>query len=77
MQEVAVNRGVARQRANGPVKCMLQADDASTAAFAPSPSQGATGQFSKSIGSVEVGHLRAAKLVTSARSAAADAILAA
>jgi hypothetical protein len=62
---------------NGPVKCMLQADDGWTVAFGTFTVQGGTGQFSKSIGSVDVGHLRAAKLVTSTRSPVADAIFAA
>jgi hypothetical protein len=62
---------------NGPVKCMLHADDGSTVAFGTFTVQGGTGQFSKSIGSVDVGHLRGAKIVTSTRSPVADAIFAA
>jgi hypothetical protein len=63
---------------------MLQADDGSTVAFGTFTVQGGTftvegetGQSSKNIGSVDVGHLRAAKLVTSTRSPVADAIFAA
>jgi len=61
----------------GPVKCTLQVDDGSTVAFGTFTVQGGTGQFSKSIGSVDVGHLRGAKLVTSTGSPVADATFAA
>jgi len=62
---------------NGPIKCMLQVDDGSTVAFGTFTVKGGTGQFSKSIGSVDVGHLRGAKLVTSAGSSVAAATFAA
>jgi hypothetical protein len=62
---------------NGPVKCMLQVDDGSTVAFGTFTVQGGTGQFAKSIGSVDVGHLRGAKLVTPTGSPVADATFAA
>jgi hypothetical protein len=62
---------------NGKVKCMLQVDDGSTVAFGTFTVQGGTGQFAKSIGSVDVGHLRGAKLVTPTGSPVADATFAA
>jgi len=62
---------------NGPIKCMLQVEDGSTVAFGTFTVKGGTGQFSKSIGSVDVGHLRGAKLVTSAGSSVAAATFAA
>jgi hypothetical protein len=62
---------------NGPIKCMLQVDDGSTVAFATFTVTGGTGQFSKSIGSVDVAHLRGAKLVTATGSAVAAATFAA
>jgi hypothetical protein len=62
---------------NGPIKCMLQVDDGSTVAFGTFTVKGGTGQFSKSIGSVDVGHLRGAKLVTSTGSSVAAATFAA
>lgn len=49
---------------DGPIRCMLQVDDGSTVAFGTFTVTGGTGQFAKSIGSVDVGHLRGAKLVT-------------
>lgn len=52
-------------RYNGPIKCMLQVNDGSTVAFATFTVKGGIGQYSKSIGSVDVGTLRGAKLVTS------------
>jgi hypothetical protein len=61
----------------GTVKCMLQVDDGSTVAFGTFTVQRGTGQFSKNIGSVDVGHLRGAKLVTSTGSPVADATFAA
>ena len=42
---------------NGPIKCMLQVDDGSTVAFGTFTVNGGTGQFSKNIGSVDVGRL--------------------
>jgi hypothetical protein len=62
---------------NGPIKCTLQVDDGSTVAFGTFTVKGGTGQFSKSIGSVDVGHLRGAKLVTSTGSSLAAATFAA
>ena len=62
---------------NGPIKCMLQVDDGSTVAFGTFTVKGGTGQFSKNIGSVDVGHLRGAKLVTSTGSSVAAATFAA
>jgi hypothetical protein len=61
---------------NGPIKCMLQVDDGSTVAFGTFTVNGGTGQFSKSIGSVNVAHLRGAKLVTSTGSPVAAATFA-
>lgn len=62
---------------NGSIKCTLQVDDGSTVAFGTFAVKGGTGQFSKSIGSVDVGHLRGAKLVTSTGSSVAAATFAA
>ena len=62
---------------NGPIKCTLQVDDGSTVAFGTFTVKGGTGQFSKSTGSVDVGHLRGAKLVTSTGSSVAAATFAA
>ena len=62
---------------NGPIKCMLQVDDGSTVAFGTFTVKDGTGQFSKNIGSVDVGHLRGAKLVTSTGSSVASATFAA
>ena len=62
---------------NGPIKCMLQVEDGSTVAFGTFTVKGGTGQFSKSIASVDVGHLRGAKLVTSSGSSVAAATFAA
>ena len=62
---------------DGPIKCMLQVDDGSTVAFGTFTVKGGTGQFSKNIGSVDVGHLRGAKLVTSTGSSVAAATFAA
>jgi hypothetical protein len=62
---------------SGPIKCMLQVDDGSTVAFGTFTIKGGTGQFSKNIGSVDVGHLRGAKLVTSTGSSVAAATFAA
>jgi hypothetical protein len=62
---------------NGMVTCMLQVDDGSTVAFGTFTVKGGTGQFTKSISSVDVGHLRGAKLVTPTGSPVADATFAA
>jgi hypothetical protein len=62
---------------NGPIKCMLQVDDGSTVAFGTFTVKDGTGQFSKNIGSVDVGHLRGARLVTSTGSSVAAATFAA
>lgn len=62
---------------NGPIKCTLQVDDGSTVAFGTFTVKAGTGQFSKDIGSVDVGHLRGAKLVTSTGSSVAAATFAA
>jgi hypothetical protein len=61
---------------SGTVKCVLQVDDGSTVAFGTFTVKGGTGQFAKSIGSVDVGHLRGAKLVTPTGSPVADATFA-
>ncbi|MDP9094829.1 MAG: hypothetical protein M3N95_18305 [Actinomycetota bacterium] len=61
---------------DGPIKCMLQVDDGSTVAFGTFTVHDGTGQFSKTIGSVDVSHLRGAKLVTSTGSSVADATFA-
>jgi hypothetical protein len=62
---------------NGTIKCTLQVDDGSTVAFGTFTVKAGTGQFSKNIGSVDVGHLRGAKLVTSTGSSVAAATFAA
>jgi hypothetical protein len=62
---------------NGSIKCTLQVDDGSTVAFGTFTVKAGTGQLSKSIGSVDVGHLRGAKLVTSTGSSVAAATFAA
>jgi hypothetical protein len=62
---------------NGSVRCMLQVEDGSTVAFGTFTVKGGTGQFSKTIGSVDVGHLRGARLVTSTGSPVAEATFAA
>jgi hypothetical protein len=49
---------------DGTIKCMLQVDDGSTVAFGTFTVHNGTGQFSKNLGSVDVSHLRGAKLVT-------------
>jgi hypothetical protein len=49
---------------DGTIKCMLQVDDGSTVAFGTFTLHNGTGQFSKNLGSVDVDHLRGAKLVT-------------
>jgi hypothetical protein len=49
---------------DGTIKCMLQVDDGSTVAFGTFTVHNSTGQFSKNLGSVDVSHLRGAKLVT-------------
>jgi hypothetical protein len=61
---------------DGPVKCMLQVDDGSTVAFGTFTVKAGIGQFSKSIGSVDVDHLRGAKLVTANGSQVAAATFA-
>ena len=48
----------------GSIKCTLQVDDGSTVAFGTFAVNGGSGQFSKTIGAVDVAHLRGAKLVT-------------
>jgi hypothetical protein len=62
---------------NGPVTCMLQVEDGSTVAFGTFTVKDGAGQFSKSIGSVDVSRLRGAKLVTSTGSPVAAATFAA
>jgi hypothetical protein len=62
---------------NGPVKCMLQVEDGSTVAFGTFTVNSGVGQFSKSIGSVDVAQLRGAKLVTATGSPVAAATFAA
>jgi hypothetical protein len=49
---------------SGPIVCMLQVDNGSTVAFGTFTVHRGTGQFSKTIGDVKVGHLRGARLVT-------------
>jgi hypothetical protein len=49
---------------NGPIVCMLQVDNGSTIAFGTFTLQHGTGHFSNTIGDVNVGHLRGARLVT-------------
>jgi hypothetical protein len=49
---------------NGTITCMLQVQDGSTVAFGTFTVHNGTGQFSKTIGSVDVSHLRGATLVT-------------
>jgi hypothetical protein len=58
---------------DGTIKCMLQVDDGSTVAFGTFTVHNGTGQFSKNLGSVDVSHLRGAKLVTPTGSPVADA----
>lgn len=67
---------VAVPKYNGSVRCMLQVEDGSTVAFGTFTVKGGTGQFSKSIGSVDVAHLRGARLVTSTGSPVAEATFA-
>jgi hypothetical protein len=62
---------------DGTITCMLQIDDGSTVAFGTFTVHDGIGQFSKTIGSVDVSHLRGAKLVTSTGSPVADATFAA
>jgi hypothetical protein len=58
---------------NGRVECMLQVDNGTTVAFGTFSVHNGIGQFSKTIGNVDVGHLRGAKLVTSTGSPVAAA----
>jgi hypothetical protein len=58
---------------DGPIKCMLQVDNGTTVAFGTFTVHSGIGQFSKTIGNVDVGHLRGAKLVTSTGSPVAAA----
>jgi hypothetical protein len=50
---------------NGRIKCTLQVDNGTTVAFGTFTVQGGIGHLSKTIGNVDVGHLRGAMLVTS------------
>ena len=49
---------------DGPIECMLQVENGSTVAFGTFTLHHGTGQFTKTIGDVNVGHLRGARLVT-------------
>jgi hypothetical protein len=49
---------------DGPIVCMLQVDNGSTIAFGTFTIHHGTGHFSNTIGDVNVGHLRGARLVT-------------
>jgi hypothetical protein len=62
---------------NGTVKCMLQVDDGTTVAFGTFNVHSGIGQFSKTLGSVDISKLRGAKLVTTAGAPVADATFAA
>jgi hypothetical protein len=61
---------------DGTITCMLQVDDGSTVAFGTFTVHDGIGQFSKAIGSVDVSHLRGAKLVSAAGTPVADATFA-
>lgn len=61
---------------NGRIECMLQVDNGRTVAFGTFTVHDGIGQFSKSIGNVDVAHLRGAKLVTSTGTPVADATFA-
>jgi hypothetical protein len=61
---------------DGPIKCMLQVEDGSTVAFGTFTVHDGTGQFSKTIGSVNVSQLRGATLVNSNGSPVAAATFA-
>jgi hypothetical protein len=61
----------------GPIVCMLQVDDGATVAFGTFAVHNGTGQFSKTIGDVNVGHLRGARLVTTTGTPVAIATFAA
>lgn len=61
---------------DGRIECSLQVDNGTTVAFGTFPVQGGTGQFSKDISDVDVGHLRGAKLVSSTGSPVAAATFA-
>lgn len=62
---------------NGRVKCMLQVDNGTTVAFGTFNVHSGIGQFSKTLGNVDVSHLRGAKLVTATGVPVADATFAA
>jgi hypothetical protein len=62
---------------NGRIKCMLQVEDGATVAFGTFDVHSGTGQFSKSLGDVDVSKLRGAKLVTNTGAPVADATFAA
>jgi hypothetical protein len=61
---------------DGTITCMLQVDDGSTVAFGTFTVHDGVGQFSKTIGAVDVSHLRGAKLITSSGTSVADATFA-
>ncbi|MDQ1752879.1 MAG: hypothetical protein QOE71_3935 [Pseudonocardiales bacterium] len=61
---------------SGPIKCMLQVDNGSTVAFGVFAVRNGIGQFSKTIGSVDVSDLRGAVLATPTGSAVAEATFA-
>jgi hypothetical protein len=61
---------------DGPIKCMLQVANGSTVAFGIFTVRNGIGQFSKTIGSVDVNDLRGAKLATPTGSAVAEATFA-
>jgi hypothetical protein len=62
---------------DGPIMCMLQVDNGSTVAFGTFTVDHGTGQFSKTIGDVNVGRLRQARLVSSTGAPVAIAMFAA
>jgi hypothetical protein len=61
---------------SGPITCMLQVADGTTVAFGTFTVHNGTGQFSKNLGSVDVGALRGAKLVNSSGAPVAAATFA-
>ncbi len=62
---------------DGRIECMLQVDDGTTVAFGTFTIHHGVGQFSRTIGRVDVSRLRGAKLVDSTGSAVAAATFAA
>jgi hypothetical protein len=60
----------------GRIECMLQVDDGTTVAFGTFTIHNGVGQFSRTIGTVNVSHLRGAELVSSEGSSVAAATFA-